>query len=99
MTRRGLPTHKTELVPALWHLTAVWQVMILDLPQEYTELPILGSYLAMVIPLLIFCSAIPEINCFPIGVVLQVEGAPVDFELVGEDEIVFLPIETCVSLS
>jgi len=59
---------------------------------------ILGCYLARVVLLLVIYHPIPQINPLPVWVIPWEESVPIDFELVREDEVIFLPIKACAGL-
>ena len=68
--------------------------MARDVFHQYAELPALCDDLLRVVPLHVAGRSIPEVDGLPVRVVPWEEGASVDFEFVGEDELVVLPVET-----
>ena len=56
--------------------------MLWDVLQKYAVFPVLGCYLAGIVPLLAIRCAVPKIDRLPVRIVTWVEGVPIDFELV-----------------
>lgn len=93
----NVTARETELVPTLKHARAIRHPIRKNVFDSDVKGTISGIDLTWIVPLVITSLQVPEVDRFPIGIIARIKCSVVEIELIRENKIIVLTIETNAS--
>ena len=93
----NVTARETKLVPTLKHARAIRHPILNNIFDSDVKRTIGGIELTCIVPLCIVGLRVPEIDRFPKGVITRIKCTAIDIELIRENKIIRLTIETNAS--
>jgi hypothetical protein len=94
----NVTARETKLVPTLKHARAIRHPIRRNVFDSDVKGTIEGIDLTWIVPLLIASLQVPEVDRFPIGIITGIECSVIEIELIRENKVIGLTIETNASL-